>query len=406
MCPEITFITERMPRTGSSGAESYNYYICQLLLKAGYQIKLIVTGDNFDTPCFINSTYENKELFKQTYFIRYKSIFGVTVSVSFKSYLRPIKKIISRLKNNNSDKKDLMIGRFITKQEAEACLKYIDPNSKFVIFDTIFRYHERFTTLDNPKILIAHDVFSERTKSFNEQGFKVLPAIEAEVEAKVWDEFDLHVAINEDENQLISENDKRSVCTIFPSYQSSLNSVLKLRKPKNKILYIGANAHHNIHGLRYFLAEIWPKIIHQQADAELLIIGTIAASFHSEKHSGVSFLGRVDDLCEVANECKFSINPVYMGSGVKIKILDYLSLNLPCLTTTVGIMGFIRQADMPLIEVADDEDYSKKIIDWLSDGDDLAIAINSIPNYVKLFGAENNSLRLAGCMLKALNNDN
>lgn len=403
MKPEITFIAERMPRTGSSGAESYNYYICQLLVKAGYQIKLIVTGDNFDTPCFLKKTYKNEEVFQNVHFIKYKTFLGVVISLSIKSYLRPLRKFLSKyLKKNNAKQRNLMMGRFISNQEASACLKYINHNAKFVFFDTIFRYHECFSAIQNEKVLVAHDVFSARTKSFNQQGFKVIPSIKADYETKVWNEFSLHIAINEDEKQLISESNKRLVCTVFPSYQNALNSTEKITKVKNKVLYIGANAHHNIHGLRYFLNKIWPTIFAKQPCTELLVVGSIADSFQNERMQGVHFLGRIDDLSVMANECKFAINPVYMGSGVKIKMLDYLSFNLPCLTTEVGMMGFIRQTTMPLVEAVDDSDFSEKILVWLTQSDVLKKVTDSIPRYVELFSSESASALLADSLTKVV----
>lgn len=390
MKPEITFIVERLPKQGSSGAESYNHYICELLVDLGYDINIIITGDYFPSPYFSIKKQAQNLLFKTIKYVHYKSIWGIAISTSYKSYLRPIKKILSNtLKRGKAQQssKHLKIGRFISTREAQICKKLIGATNSITLFDTIFRYHETLQSIGTANVLIAHDVFSQRTTSFSNQGFTVSPHINLPFEKEVWTNFDLLVAINEDENQYITNTVSNLTCTIFPSY---IGNTLANHKPRlsNEILYIGANAHHNIHGLKHFLNEIWPQVLDTCPTAKLNIIGSIADSFKKVDIPNVEFLGKVEDLTKVAKKCSFSINPVYMGSGVKIKILDYLSLGLPCITTPVGMMGFTRTTEMPILEAKDDLAFVDSVINWLTTPKTLEVKRQTISSYIKLFSPE------------------
>lgn len=401
---QVTFITERLPKEGSSGAESYNHYICQLLINLGYEINIIVTGDYFYSPIFIDKKRLNKPFLKAKY-VHCTSISRLNISTSIKSYLRPIKKLISNIFLKTSDKsKNLKIGRFISQNEAEAAKRLIPSNTNILLFDTIFRYHSLFNETSYPKILIAHDVFSLRSDSFTNQGFKVTPHIKKNSETEIWQDFDLTLAINEDEKQFISESTSNLVCTIFPRYKIKNNANKSTWQKSQNILYIGANAHHNIHGLKRFIAQIWPEVIKAHPDAHLKVIGNIADSFRGKNIKNIDFLGRVNDLNTVAQTCAFAINPVYMGSGVKIKILDYLSLGLPCITTSVGIMGFVRQEQMPIAETKDDNEFSKQTITWLESEDKLNIAKHSILGYTKNFSQESSQNILESNLERAIKN--
>lgn len=405
MKKQITFITERLPREGSSGAESYNYYICQLLNNLGYEINIIVTGDYFYPPIFTDNSQVDEYPFLTVNYVHCKSISQLRISKSIKSYLRPIKKIISSIffKDTN-DRGALKIGRFISKNEAQSSKNLIPISTDILLFDTIFRYHSLFDSSGYPKVLVAHDVFSLRTKSFTSQGFKVAPFIDIKFESQTWQNFELLLAINEDERGVICKHTSNMCCTIFPQYKVGSYSKNNTQQKSKDILYIGANAHHNIHGLQHFLEKIWPKIIQSSPTTKLKVIGNIAESFRDTALTNVDFLGKVSDLSITAKQCAFAINPVYMGSGVKIKILDYLSLGLPCITTETGMMGFIRDDHMPIIETKDDNDFATHTIAWLKSEDKLNEARHSILNYTKHFGQKSSAKTLKSSLERAIKN--
>lgn len=395
MSKDVYFVTERLPCRNSSGAESYNNYICQLISGAGYRVHLIVTGDFFRQPIF---SIESNLTFTSVHFLRCQRLFGYYCSTSLKSYLRPLKALLPQKAQTS---KLLKIGRFITDDEASKCAKLLQEKSGYLFVDTIFRDHHEFDRLSLIKVLVAHDVFHLRSDSFKEQGYSVSPPIEAEFEAKAWNSFDAHIAINDDERAVIESVVGQEVSTVFPYFKDSAQEPTTGSSSPEKILYIGSAAHHNVHGLQHFLTNIWPVVKLHQPAAKLMVAGSIGNSFQSSKIPGVEFLGRVDQLDKVAAQCQFAINPVYMGSGVKIKVLDYLDLNLPCITTQVGLMGFVRKEEMPLVEAKSDGEFQALLMALLSQPEQVAQLKATISDYLKIFSAGNSSARLQAALTKA-----
>ncbi|GAG88922.1 unnamed protein product, partial [marine sediment metagenome] len=70
------------------------------------------------------------------------------------------------------------------------------------------------------------------------------------------------------------------------------------------------------------------------------ILFLIAGKMPSFKNTGnLKFLGYVNDLRDFLFSADIAIAPILRGAGVKTKIIDYLSANLPVITTKIGAEG-------------------------------------------------------------------
>lgn len=72
--------------------------------------------------------------------------------------------------------------------------------------------------------------------------------------------------------------------------------------------------------------------------------------------------GRQNNLFEKFSKTTFALAPVLQGTGIRIKILNYLNAGIPVITTTQGAKGFKRK-DLLIIE--DDLTKYPKLIDEL-----------------------------------------
>lgn len=69
----------------------------------------------------------------------------------------------------------------------------------------------------------------------------------------------------------------------------------------------------------------------------LFLIAGKMPPFTNKKN--IKFLGYIDNLLDFIYSADIAIAPIFRGSGVKTKILDYLSGNIPIITTKRGIEG-------------------------------------------------------------------
>jgi len=79
---------------------------------------------------------------------------------------------------------------------------------------------------------------------------------------------------------------------------------------------------------------LWPRISAGIPDAELCIIGAKKPGATDPVYpAGVRDLGFVDDLPEFLSSCRALMAPIRTGGGVRVKVLDAISLGLPVIGT-------------------------------------------------------------------------
>lgn len=96
----------------------------------------------------------------------------------------------------------------------------------------------------------------------------------------------------------------------------------------------------NLDGIRWFLAEIWPRLERSHPRARLKVVGP-----HPDpevlKHRGprVEIAGLVDDLRPHLAEAAAVIVPLRVGGGTRFKILEAMAMGKPVVSTTLGAEG-------------------------------------------------------------------
>jgi glycosyltransferase involved in cell wall biosynthesis len=76
--------------------------------------------------------------------------------------------------------------------------------------------------------------------------------------------------------------------------------------------------------------------------------------------------GFVEDLTPFLQRARACIIPLFIGGGIRIKILDMLSSGIPCVSTTVGAQGLENEG----VWIADDpEGFAQGIAEVLTNRD-------------------------------------
>ncbi|MFA6227445.1 MAG: glycosyltransferase [Candidatus Paceibacterota bacterium] len=143
---------------------------------------------------------------------------------------------------------------------------------------------------------------------------------------------------------------------------------LKYNKPNftaKNIVFLG-NLYFkpNEDAVRVIRNQIYPEL--QKHGFRFTIAGDCPPNLKKECTApSFSFIGTIPDLNQLFKDATFALAPINEGTGMRIKLLNYLAAGIPILTTSIATAGFNRK-DYFLIE----DDYSKyttKIIDLLKD---------------------------------------
>lgn len=378
-------VCEDPPIDGLSGAATYNHAIFRALRQLGYTIDLIVTTprlQNLDSVGHVDPGARRID------YLHARVSNGRLKAVTWPARLRRLKHALLGLtgKRGNAAAGVAHFGRWLEDGELRQIEQLTQgANYDLIAVSTIFEA----AVLDvlpaaQHRMLIAHDIFFERTRSFESNGFQVGTPISEADEAAAWRRFDSVVAINPVDRATIAGRIDRPVATILPVIEyGNGGPPTRPAAGARQILYLGTAAYHNVDGLRWFLDAVWPLVIATRPEARLAVAGNIKFAF-PEGAPGVDFLGRVDDLSALAADCAFSINPLRMGSGIKIKMVDYFRLGLPCIVSREGAHGFPESPPPPFEPVATPAEFAQAILDWLDNGEPARFAAR-IDDYMRQF---------------------
>lgn len=98
----------------------------------------------------------------------------------------------------------------------------------------------------------------------------------------------------------------------------------------------------NVDGLVWFLDEIWPLLLQRVPGVEFIVAGAGAsAELQARLRSSpqVRFVGEVPDMRPVARQAGVAVCPLRIGSGTRLKILEYMSWGTPVVSTRIGAEG-------------------------------------------------------------------
>lgn len=113
------------------------------------------------------------------------------------------------------------------------------------------------------------------------------------------------------------------------------------------------------------VSEIWPSLRSRITDSSCLIIGDMPAKLRTAcLKVGIKVAGEVPDPSELIRSCAIGIAPVSEGSGVRVKLLQYLSAGLPVVATSAAAEGLT----FPAIVIEDRLSFYANVIqDLLAD---------------------------------------
>lgn len=213
------------------------------------------------------------------------------------------------------------------------------------------------------KAIFTHDVFTNRSKRIK-SGYS-WKSFSASQEAKAVERFNAILAIQDHEAIYFSYLAPSS--TIHTVYSPSKYIEQSLTYNKN-ILFFSSNGDLNVVGLNTFLNDVWPSVIERQPEARLLVGGSICKSAsHFTQTPGVDFLGIYDNPDDFYAEGDIVINPVFSGSGLKIKTIEALAHGKTVIVHPHSAEGLYKPMSCPVIKAPDAESFIKNLLTYLSE---------------------------------------
>jgi glycosyltransferase involved in cell wall biosynthesis len=171
---------------------------------------------------------------------------------------------------------------------------------------------------------------------------------------------------NKDKNTFIKKYkfiDKVSVipsgCNLMPLISKNESYKFKMKyglDPLSKIIIFHGSYSHppNEEAIELIKDFIAPRFEELNKDIQFVVGGSDVPVLETKNFKSVGF---IDNIWEFLSMADIAIVPILKGGGTKLKVLDYLSVGLPVVTTKKGIEG---------IDAEDNEDVI--VVDSVDDG--------------------------------------
>jgi glycosyltransferase involved in cell wall biosynthesis len=124
----------------------------------------------------------------------------------------------------------------------------------------------------------------------------------------------------------------------------------------------------NVDGVRYFIQEIWPRIVAVHPDACCKVIGSSPASSLTELASPrVEFTGFVPDLRPHLATAAAVIVPLRLGGGTRLKIVEAMAMAKAIVSTSLGAEGIEAVPGRDLLIADHAKDFADAVNRLLAD---------------------------------------
>lgn len=242
--------------------------------------------------------------------------------------------------------------------------KYVEKLHHEHRFDAVIIQYIRLSKLLTnttipKKAIYTHDVFSYKDLKV---GAPFYEACNAHQEAIALQRCPNIFAIQEEEATFYHFLAPQStIYTVYSSYNQNKQDIVG----NNTVLFLASRMEFNINGIRRFIKEVWPLVLQQKPDAKLLIGGSVCEEITDLAAHSVKLLGQVGSLESFYKQGDIVINPVFQGSGLKIKTFEAISFGKVVIVDPHSTIGIFNKEEAPLLIASSVKEWANHICQTL-----------------------------------------
>lgn len=280
--------------------------------------------------------------------------------------------------------KPIQTGYFYNRTASRRISSLIEKYQPDLLYGQLLRVAEYVRHLNKTKVLDYQDVFSmgmKRRMQLAAWPVSLLFGMEyrrlLKYESEVFADFDLKTIISEPDRSLIPHPERENILVVPNGVDHDFFRPVETVK-KVDIVFTGNMAYPpNVNAAVFLCNEIMPLVWKRLPRATVLLAGATpdkqVLKLQSDK---VKVSGWMDDIRTAYAEARVFIAPMRIGTGLQNKLLEAMSMKLPCVTTplandplkaAVGNEILVGQhaAELAeaLIKLLENESYATKIAD-------------------------------------------
>ncbi len=183
-------------------------------------------------------------------------------------------------------------------------------------------------------------------------------------ELSIWKLIDCIFSISKEDAAIMERYTRKTVHSV-PS--SMPENGMEVKWNTNRICFLGAfDWEPNMEAMKWFIQEVFPLLLAKHPLLQFHIAGRKSQLIPNEwRGKNVIIHGFVENPLLFIAENGLFIASLQSGSGIKMKVLEAMSIGAPCVLTTKAAEGLSLDANMPIHK--NKESYLSDILELLED---------------------------------------
>ena len=238
----------------------------------------------------------------------------------------------------------IQCGYFYSSKAKHKVHELIRHHKPDMLFGQLLRVAPYLHKVKIPKTIDYQDVFSMGMKRRAEiAGIFARPFFEMEYnrlrkyERRVFDEFDVKTIISEPDRANI-DHPQRNKILIVPNGVDHEYYKPQEREKIYDIVFTGNMGYApNVNAVEFLAYEIMPKVWEKLPNAKLYIAGAQPdPKVKKVACENIIVSGWIDDMRDAYAQSRIFIAPMRIGTGLQNKLLEAMSMKIPCITTALA----------------------------------------------------------------------
>lgn len=278
------------------------------------------------------------------------------------------------LMNSFLKKLPAQVGYFFNaniQKQIEASILKIKPD---VVYGQLARTAFYIKDLPFKRVIDFQDAFSTNYVRIAENA-TFLKQIFYKRESKLMKSFEQNMLSWFDASTIISDFDKSQIANENENLAVVSNGVdthYFTATPKEKkydLLFCGNLSYlPNKNAVIFLCEKIAPLLIEKMPTIKINIVGgNSAADFKKYASNHIHFAGWVEDVRTAYDETKLFVAPLFTGAGLQNKLLEAMSMQVPCVVSSVTNASLIATENKHVLIANNEYEFVEKIIQLLKD---------------------------------------
>ncbi len=306
------------------------------------------------------------------------------------AHLSPFASILRAIRNLLCVK-SMQIGYWDSPKALKSCRQFEAQTNPDIIFCQMIRTMKYAAQSSRPKVLDFQDALSLNFLRRMNQAkglryfllhyeFKMLRAAEYDTT----NIFNATTIISHVDADAIPRS-SNTVINILPNGVDTDYFIPTICEKEYDIVFCGNMQYKpNIDAATYLVNTIMPLVWKHKNQAKVLIAGaTPTAAVRQLGGEVVTVTGTVDDIRPCYAKSRLFVAPMRLGSGMQNKLLEAMSMGVPCVTTPLASQSLGTQSGRELIVADNAETLAAAIITLLDDSTLADTLAHNASNFVK-----------------------